>query len=194
LKALQDAWSPTVRKVSIALSELFGMEIYVKPDPLQTVKPEEMIELLEIDSSTVISAVSKISGDFNGYLLLLISPEYANELLDIIFQHYFENDVIDLSSDIKADIVKEVANIVIGNLVSEICNVTSKKVSYTIPEVVYDFLSALIDVICIDLAMKRCDATMIKMRVTMRNEELPVRLLILMVEQGGQGVEACSCV
>ena len=173
------------RRAADALSHLLGIKVKAEYYVIYIVEPEKVVELLNTNSSTVVGVISRIEGENQGYLVFLVNLKHAEQILSLLLNQHLGIDFNKADSSIKIDALKEVTNIVIGNLVSEISDTLKRSLSYTIPEAKFDYLPALIDPICIDLTMCGSKVTMIEIKLSSEIGALSIILATFLMTNGG---------
>jgi chemotaxis protein CheC len=72
----------------------------------------------------------EFSGEFSGKTALMIPPESAANLVNLILQDSYEAEELDA---VMVDTLKEVANIIVNGVMGSISNVLKEHLTYTIP-------------------------------------------------------------
>jgi len=143
-------------------------------------KPESILEFIGENFSAVIGIVSRLEGFTKGYLMLMFNIEQAKKLLEIILSNNLNLPFDKVSKNFRLDLLREIGNIIAGNLTGEIGNLTKKRLSYTIPEVKPALLPALVDPICIDLALKNSKLLFINSVLSSEAFQLQVGIVLLL--------------
>lgn len=143
-------------------------------------KPESILEFIGENFSAVIGIVSRLEGFTKGYLMLMFNIEQAKKLLEIILSNNLNLPFDKVSKNFRLDLLREIGNIIAGNLTGEIGNIIKKRVSYTIPEVKPELLPALVDPICIDLALKNSKLLFINSVLSSEAFQLQVGIVLLL--------------
>ena len=169
-----------VRNAVSALSAILENKIRLQSCSLHMVRPEEVLDYIGSTFSSIIGVVSKFRGVVEGYLLLIFDIEHAENLLDRLFKRHLNSSFKDTDNSIKIDALREVGNIIAGNFLSEIGNALRKRVDYSIPEVKADFLPALVDPICIALALKESKVLMLDTDFQLENGDLRLNIIFFL--------------
>ena len=184
-KLIFDASRRAVSRALEALSQLLGVDVKLKTHEAYMIRPENILEFIGKNFSTVIGIVSRFDGFVKGYLMLMFDIEQAKRLLEIILDHNLNLPFDRVSKDFRLDLLREIGNIVAGNLIGEIGNSVKGSLSYTIPEVKPELLPALIDPVCIDLAMKNLQLLFINNTLSSMVGDLQVGIILLLTLNGG---------
>jgi len=169
-----------VQKVVSALSAILESKVYLQRCSIRTVKPEEVLDYIGSAFSSIIGVISKFRGVVEGYLLFIFDIEHAENLLDRLFKYHLNSSFKDVDNSIKIDALREVGNIIAGNFLSEIGNALMKRLDYSVPEVKADFLPALVDPICIALALKESKVLMLDTDFRLENGGLRLNLIFFL--------------
>jgi len=143
-------------------------------------KPESILEFIGENFSAVIGIVSRLEGFTKGYLMLMFNIEQAKKLLEVILSNNLNLPFDKVSKNFRLDLLREIGNIIAGNLTGEIGNIIKKRLSYTIPEVKPELLPALVDPICIDLALKNSKLLFINSVLSSEAFQLQVGIVLLL--------------
>ncbi len=184
-KLVYGASKKAISKAVDALSLLLGVDVKLRTHEVRVIKPENILEFIGKNFSAVIGVVSKFEGFIGGYLMLMFDMEQAKKLLEIILNHNLNLPFDETSKDFRLDLLREIGNIVAGNLIGEIGNSIKGRLSYTIPEVKPELFPALVDPLCIDLAMKNFQLLFINSILSSEIGELQVGIILLLTINGG---------
>ena len=124
--------------------------------PDATVVPFSTIANVLDGPETLVSGVLvDISGDLNGYILLLLGMEDAMAMISQALQQ----DKRDVKTpdfeltEMERDTIIEIANILVGSFLSAISGFTGLKVVPTVPQLAVDMLGAIISIATIEYGM-----------------------------------------
>jgi len=184
-KLIFDASRRAVSRALEVLSQLLGIDVKLKTYEAYMIRPENILESIGKNFSAVVGVVSRFDGFAKGYLMLMFDIEQAKRLLEIILDHNLNLPFDRVSKDFRLDLLREIGNIVAGNLIGEIGNSVKGSLSYTIPEVKPELLPALIDPVCIDLAMKKLQLLFINSTLSSMVGDLQVGIILLLTLNGG---------
>lgn len=177
LTIIEESSVKAVQNAVSTLSAILESEVHLQSYSIRTVKPEKVLDYIGSAFSSIIGVVSKFRGIVEGYLLLIFDVEHAEHLLDSLFKRHLNSSFKDADNSIKIDALREVGNIIAGNFLSEVGNALRKRLDYSIPEVRADFLPALIDPICIALALNESKVLMLD--TDFRSEKGGLRLNLM---------------
>ncbi len=139
------------RLVQESLSLLVDMPILVKINGIQSMDVTELIERYSKNEPIVMIVVTYSSKDEElGYLILLLSVSSAKELVEILAG----KADLELNDENALDILKEFGNIISGSISVILSRKLNKRIDYTLPEVVIDIDTALMDSIVSVIAYK----------------------------------------
>ena len=112
----------------------------------------EIVNVLDGPETLVAGVLIDVSGDLNGYILLLLSMEDAMAMVAQAL-HDEERDTTDPNfelSELEKDTLLEIANILVGSFLSAISSFSGLGATPTVPQLAIDMLGAILSIAMIE--------------------------------------------
>ena len=138
-----------------ALAGLLNRRITMTVPDASVVPFSTIANVLDGPETLVAGVLVDISGDLNGYILLLLGMEDAMAMISQALQQEPRDiKAPDFKlSDMERDTVIEIANILVGSFLSAISGFTGLSVVPTVPQLAVDMLGAIISIATIEYGM-----------------------------------------
>ena len=135
-----------------ALAGILGKRITMSVPDVQVVPFNHILHILDGPETLVSGVLIDISGDLNGYILLLLGMEDAESMLvqalgDVVHEKRGEDNEF---TELECDTILEIANILVGSFLSAISSFTGLSVTPSVPQLSIDMLGALISIATIE--------------------------------------------
>lgn len=162
-------------KITEALKMLTGADVVARVSGIRVADTAQVIEKYSKDRPIVAIASSIYGGDIDGQILLLLDVPTARDLVS------FLAGMVELepSDENAQDILKEFGNIVIGNISSILSKTYMCRVVYSIPEVVVDLDTAIIDSTVLPIASKYGAVELLEISISSTSEQFKLRIIML---------------
>jgi chemotaxis protein CheC len=131
-----------------ALAEIFDRRIEMRYPRVQLCGLDKVTGLLHGAESPVVGLLVNISGDLNGFILLLLSVEEARRMAKMATGRTDEAgpDPGEWFDDMDFSAITEIANILVGSYVTAIAGLTALNIVPSVPELVIDMAGAVMGV------------------------------------------------
>ncbi|TDQ39670.1 chemotaxis protein CheC [Aureibacillus halotolerans] len=123
-----------------ALSELIGRPVMLQVPSVHLLGFDDALERLGGADSPTIASVFRVSGEAEGWMFVLFSPETAHALLTLLLGERSKESF----KSLEFSAVGEVGNIVLGAYLTAIYNLTKLTLSPSVPNVVFDMVGAVL--------------------------------------------------
>ena len=135
-----------------ALAGLLNRRISMTVPDASAVPFSHIVSVLEGPETLVAGVLIDISGDLNGYILLLLG---MNDAMAMVTQALGEpardTAAPDFGlSDLERDTLLEIANILVGSFLSAISSFTGLRITPSVPQMAIDMLGAIISIATIE--------------------------------------------
>lgn len=163
-------YPPVTEKLALAISKLLPIKFYAT-DTFSTISNvKDLTEKLKLDEEIYyLCIVSKFSGSVDVHSLIFMDMSSTDELLC-----YLTGRHVKILNRFEKSALQELANIIIGTVVSEMSRRLNIQISYTIPDIVIGLPSHLMDFFTKFIGSKKLYISVFKVT----SGELGVELLI----------------
>ena len=135
-----------------ALAGLLNKRITMSVPDSSVVPFNEIVSIMEGPETLVAGVLINVSGDLNGYILLLLGMKdvmaMVSHAMNEPVRDALSNDFI--LTDIEKDTLLEIANILVGSFLSAISALTGLHVIPSVPQLAMDMLGAIISIATIE--------------------------------------------
>jgi len=135
-----------------ALAGVLNRRISMTVPDASVVPFNNIINVLEGPETLVAGMLIDISGDLNGYILLLLGMKDAMAMVS----QALESPMRDITApdftltDMERDTLTEITNIIVGSFLSAISSFTGLRIIPTVPQIAVDMLGAIISIATIE--------------------------------------------
>ena len=136
-----------------ALAEMLNKSIDMSVPEVQIVPFNEIVNILKGPETLVVGQLVELTGDLNGYILLILGIEDAYRIVSIALGKEFDiqDDYQTLELDeIEMSALTELANILVGSYLSAICTLTELNVTPSVPYMAVDMVGAILSIVAIE--------------------------------------------
>lgn len=136
-----------------ALASLLGREIDMSVPVAQVVDFNEITNLLNGPETFVAGILVDMSGNLNGYILLVLEISNAYELVNMVLDDGREIPETVTAADfgeMEMSALTEIANILIGSYLSSLCMLTNLEIVPSVPAIAMDMLGAVMSIVAIE--------------------------------------------
>jgi chemotaxis protein CheC len=135
-----------------ALASLLDIKITMSLPDASVVPFSGIVDIMHGPETLVAGVLVDISGDLNGYILLLLE---MNDAMTMVAQALKEPprklDATDFTlTDMESDTLLEISNILVGSFLSAISSFTGLRVRPSVPQIAIDMLGAIISISTIE--------------------------------------------
>jgi len=135
-----------------ALAGLLDRRITMSVPEASVVPFSEIVEVLDGPETLVAGVLIDVSGDLNGYILLLLGMKDAMSMLAHALEEP-ERDTTDPGFDLtemERDALLEIANILVGSFLSAISSFSGLGATPSVPQLSIDMLGAILSIATIE--------------------------------------------
>ena len=135
-----------------ALAGLLNKRISMTVPDASVVPFNGIVGVLEGPETLVAGVLIDVSGDLNGYILLLLGMKDAMAMIaQALNEPVRDTNAPDFElNDLERDTLVEIANILVGSFLSAISSFTGLSVTPSVPQMAIDMLGALISIATIE--------------------------------------------
>jgi len=133
----------------------------------------------------VVGITTRIRGRLEGFILITINCDLVDHLLELVLTNY--GSYIreeDLTIDLEEDMLKEIANIIIGSLTSEISSLLKIPVYYEVPLIAIDVVAVILDQLCTSLAVESMNALVFHISFELNEHKHFADIVLLLTPKG----------
>lgn len=136
-----------VSHAATALSVMLDRKISIRVPNVQFCTYQKICDILNGPENVVAGLLVGISGDMDGFILLVLDQDDAYTLTRTLLDNTDCGKSSDDLSEMQISALKEVANILIGSYVTAISKLTGLKIDVSIPDLVIDMSSAIMNLL-----------------------------------------------
>ena len=135
-----------------ALATLLNRRITMSVPEASVVPFSDIMNVLEGPESLVAGVLIDVSGDLNGYILLLLGMEDAMSMVaQALGEPERDTDVPDFElTEMERDTLLEISNILVGSFLSAISSFSGLGATPTVPQLAIDMLGAILSIATIE--------------------------------------------
>ena len=136
-----------------ALAGLLGKQINMSVPDVQIVPFKDIVNILDGPESLVVGVLINMSGDLNGYILMLVGIEDAYEMISIVLnkdKNIPKDFTVTDLTEMDKSALSEMANILVGAYLSAICSLSNLSVVPSVPQLAIDMVGAIISIVAIE--------------------------------------------
>lgn len=133
-----------------ALATLLDMQISMTVPEVAVVPFDHIVNILHGPENLVTGVLINMSGDLNGYILMLLEMKDACEMTNIALQRekpYSPDFVMD---ELDCSALTEIANILVGAYLSAICAMTGLSATPSVPQLAVDMVGAIMSIVLVE--------------------------------------------
>jgi len=138
-----------------ALAGLLNRRISMTVPDASVVPFSSILSVMEGPETLVAGVLIDISGDLNGYILLLLGMKDAMSMVSQALNEPSRDTSAPnfTLSDLELDTLVEIANILVGSFLSAISSFTGLRVTPSVPQIAIDMLGAIISIATVEYGM-----------------------------------------
>jgi len=138
-----------------ALAGLLDRRISMSVPEASVLPFDEIVEVLDGPETLVTGVLIDVSGDLNGYILLLLGMDDTMEMVSQALQSP-PRDTTDPNfslTEMEKDTILEIGNILVGSFLSAISSFSGLGAVPTVPQLAVDMLGAILSIAMIEYGM-----------------------------------------
>lgn len=156
-------------RAATALADLIGAKVEITVPQASLIPLENISHFLGGSERVFFVLDMGMSGDVNGRIFLLFSPEDARVLSSTLLGK--NPDEVDFNDDMFQSTLKESANILCGSFLTALAEMTNKNIISSVPSLAQDMVGAILDFIFIQIAQYSEEALYIKTELKVKDLE-----------------------
>lgn len=132
-----------------ALAMMLSHEIGLRVPRAQFCEYSQMCDILKGPENVVAGLLVGISGELNGFILLVMDEEDAMKLAGSLLGNMTDGMSESEQREMQMSAMKEMANILIGSYITAISELTGLKVDASVPDLVFDMAGAVMNLLAV---------------------------------------------
>ena len=161
--------------ISKALFSLTGIPVHAKVVDPQNLDMSTVIQKYSNNRPVAAVVASILYKEVQGYIIILFELSSARDIVKVLSRLVgFE-----LNNSNAHDILRELGNIIIGNIVSALSDETGITIEYEIPEVIIDLDTALIQNIVLVLGYKNEKIQTFELQLYSHSGQIGLKVLMM---------------
>lgn len=153
LDALKEIGTIGAGNAVTSLARMLGREINMSVPDVQVLGFNEIVNILDGPESLVVGMLVDITGELNGYILLVLDIVNAYEMVSLALNDERplpETVSPDDFAEIDMSVLDEMANILVGSYLSSISTMTGLSVTPSVPQTAMDMLGAIVSIAVVE--------------------------------------------
>lgn len=136
-----------------ALAGILNVQITMEIPEVQIVPFNNIVNILNGPETLVVGLLVDMSGDLNGYILLILEMGDAYEMASMATGQKgivpADHSTIVLN-EMETSALNEIANILVGSYLSAICSMTGLNIKPAVPQMAMDMVGAIMSIVAIE--------------------------------------------
>lgn len=132
-----------------ALSVMLSHQVSIKVPRAQFCEYSQICEILHGAENVVAGLLVGISGDLNGFILLVMEENDARKITDMILGDMGDGLPEADKQEMHISAMKEMANILIGSYITAISSLTGLVIDASVPDLVLDMAGAVMNLVAV---------------------------------------------
>ena len=133
-----------------ALATILNMKISMSVPEVAVVPFDHIVNILHGPENLVVGVLINMSGDLNGYILMILEIKDACEMTAIALQRHKPPSQAFVLDELDRSALTEIANILVGSYLSAINAMTSLSATPSVPQMAVDMVGAIISIALIE--------------------------------------------
>ncbi|MBP1908889.1 chemotaxis protein CheC [Methanolobus bombayensis] len=150
VSALREIVNIGVGNAVTSLSKMIETGVKIEVPDFKVELIEDVPEVLGGPANVVSGVIMQVTGDIDGYIIMMLPEEAARTICEII-THEENTDIL---TPINQSLIEEVGHILAGSYVSSLSDFLSLNIKISTPMQTFDMLGAIIDHILIEMSQK----------------------------------------
>jgi chemotaxis protein CheC len=172
--ALKEVGNIGIGNATTSLSRMVNKRVWISLPDLKLI-PLMKVPILVKNESPVIGIILELTGDANGFLLLLLSKNSAKFLAKLVLGTLNEAETFD---EMEQSVLKELGNIMSGTYTTALSNFLGIAIGLSPPSHIYDMADAIINQIVCMMSRDVEDVLFINTEFTINTEKIEGKILI----------------
>lgn len=132
-----------------ALSLMLSHQVSIKVPLAQFCEYSQICEILHGPENVVAGLLVGISGDLNGFILLVMEEKDALKIANMILSGIADGLPEADQEEMRVSAMKEMANILIGSYITAISSLTGLMIDASVPDLVFDMAGAVMNLVAV---------------------------------------------
>ncbi|MCX9083901.1 MAG: chemotaxis protein CheC [Candidatus Methanoperedens sp.] len=172
--ALKEVGNIGIGHATTSLSKMVNKKVGVSLPDMKLI-PLLDVPALVRNEDPVVGIILQLTGEANGFMMLLLSKRTAKTLIKLIYGQSDETQGFD---EMEVSVLKEMANIMGGTYISSLSNFLSISISSSTPSQAYDMSDAIIDQVLGFMGADVNDVLFLKTEFFINEEQVDGNILI----------------
>jgi chemotaxis protein CheC len=155
---LAHTFARAMSRAGQALGEMSGQELAVSAPDVRFCHAGDVVGLAGGPEAIVVAIYLGITGSLSGHAILLLPPEGAHRLADVLLEGFVEPGETGRVAgeplsfgELELSALQEVGNVTLGAFLNEIGRHLQEPVHPTVPQAIIEMAGAILDTILLDL-------------------------------------------
>lgn len=132
-----------------ALSVMLAHSVTIRVPRAQFCEYGQICDILKGPENVVAGLLVAISGDLNGFILLVMDENDARNIADLMLGGMADGMPEPDKQDMQISAMKEMANILVSSYVNAISELTGLKIDVSVPDLVFDMAGAVMNLLAV---------------------------------------------
>lgn len=132
-----------------ALSVMLSHDVAIRVPRAQFCEYGQICDILKGPENVVAGLLVGISGNLNGFILLVMDEEDARKIADSMLGGMADDMPEPDKQDMQISAIKELANILVSSYVNAISELTGLTIDVSVPDVVFDMAGAVMNLLAV---------------------------------------------
>jgi len=133
-----------------ALATILNVQISMSVPEVAVVPFDHIINIMNGPENLVIGVLINMSGDLNGYILMILEMKDALEMIAIALQKEKALEPEVILDEMDRSVLTEIANILVGAYLSAIGAMTGLSASPSVPVMAVDMVGAIMSIVLVE--------------------------------------------
>lgn len=173
--ALKEISNIGIGNAVTSLATMLGSEVKIMTPNLKVAKIEEVAEFSGGADKLVSGVLMKLSGDVNGYMIMLLPLESAQLICSIITME----EKCDITNPMNESLISEVGHILGGTYMTSLSDFFKMDIFASAPFHKYDMIGAIMDDILIQMSQEVEHAIILDTLFTLKGNNMNGKILTL---------------
>jgi chemotaxis protein CheC len=155
---LAHTFARAMTRAGEALGTMSGHELAVSAPDVRFCRAQDVVQMAGGPDTIVVAIYLGITGSLQGHAILLLPPEGAHRLADVLLDGFIEpaqpsvvaTDPLAFG-ELELSALQEVGNVTLGAFLNEIGRHLQEPVQPTVPQAIIEMAGAILDTILLDL-------------------------------------------
>jgi chemotaxis protein CheC len=155
---LAHTFARAMTRAGEALGTMSGHELAVSAPDVRFCRAQDVVQMAGGPDTIVVAIYLGITGSLQGHAILLLPPEGAHRLADVLLDGFIEPAQPSVLAadplafgELELSALQEVGNVTLGAFLNEIGRHLQEAVQPTVPQAIIEMAGAILDTILLDL-------------------------------------------